>query len=57
METKFFVECIKLGHDSDNCRRIIAETKEELYQEVAKRKMRRTRKKGTVWQAKVPRKE
>ncbi|XP_070045727.1 uncharacterized protein [Nicotiana tomentosiformis] len=49
---KFCVDCIKFGHDSDNCRRINAETKEETYQEVAKRKNRRNRKKELVWQAK-----
>nr|XP_009596522.1 uncharacterized protein At4g02000-like [Nicotiana tomentosiformis] len=54
---KFFVECIKLFHDSNNCRRINVETKEETYQEVSKRKMRRNRKKGPTCQAKEPGKE
>ncbi|XP_019230721.1 PREDICTED: uncharacterized protein LOC109211625 [Nicotiana attenuata] len=50
---KFCVDCIKFGHDAENCRRIEPGTKEDTYQEVTKRKRRRNRKKRPVWMVKV----
>ncbi|XP_019235531.1 PREDICTED: uncharacterized protein LOC109215869 [Nicotiana attenuata] len=49
---KFCVDCIKFGHDAEDCWKIKSGAKEETYQEVAKRRRRRNRKKKPIWIAK-----